>query len=176
MNNSKMHTLVQISLFAGLIAICSWITVPFQIPFTLQTFAVLLAAGVLGGRNGFFAVLVYILLGVLGIPVFSGGRAGLGALFDVTGGYIVGFLPCAYLSGILCEKTKRLVLMGLSMTAGMLCVYIFGCLWVYFGYLGADVHRSLLSVISVVVLPYIVPDAVKIFLAVLLSTKIKKHI
>ncbi len=176
MNNSKLRPLVQMSLFVGLMVICSWITVPFSVPFTLQTFAVFLAAGVLGGKKALAVVAVYILLGVLGVPVFSGGRAGIGALFDVTGGYIMGFLPCAYLSGVLCEKTKRPIFVGLSMLAGLLCIYVCAVLWICLQYTGADVQRGVLSVMSVAVLPFVVPDAVKITLAVLVSAKLKRHI
>ena len=176
MNSSKLRTLVQMSLFVGLMVICSWITVPFSVPFTLQTFAIFLAAGVLGGKKALAVVAVYILLGALGVPVFSGGRAGIGALFDVTGGYINGFLPCAYLSGILCEKTKRPIFVGLSMLAGLLCVYICGALWIYFNFSGVSHLRGFLPVLSSAMFPYIVPDMVKIFLAVLVSAKLKRHI
>ncbi len=176
MNNSKLRNLVQMSLFVGLMVICSWITVPFAVPFTLQTFAVFLASGVLGGKKALAVVAVYILLGIIGLPVFSGGRAGFGAFFDVTGGYINGFLPCAYLSGVLCEKTKRPIFMGLSMLAGLLCVYICGALWIYFNFSGVSYLESFLPVLSSATLPHIVPDMVKIFLAVLVSAKLKKHI
>ena len=172
MNNSRLRTLVQISLFAGLMAVCSWIAVPFQIPFTMQTFALFLASGVLGGKKSLAVVMVYILLGVIGLPVFSGGRAGVGALFDLTGGFIVGFLPCAYISGVLCEKTKRPTFMGLSMFAGLICHYIFAVLWICIVYGG----YGLTSAISLAILPFIVPDTVKIALAALVSAKIKKHI
>ena len=69
---SKTYDMVYIAVFAVLIAICSWISIPMTVPFTLQTFAVFLAVGVLGGKRGSLAVLIYILLGAVGIPVFAG--------------------------------------------------------------------------------------------------------
>lgn len=89
---SKTYDMVYIAVFAVIMAICSWISIPAQVPFTLQTFGVFVAVGVLGGKRGTLAVLVYILLGALGIPVFAGFQGGMGILLGTTGGYIVGFL------------------------------------------------------------------------------------
>lgn len=89
---SKTYDMVYIAVFAVLMAICSWISIPTVVPFTLQTFGVFLAIGVLGGKRGSLAVLVYILLGAIGVPVFAGFTGGIGILLRNTGGYIVGFL------------------------------------------------------------------------------------
>ena len=80
-----------IALFAVIIAVCSWISIPAAVPFTLQTFAVFTAVGVLGGKRGTLCVLVYLLLGAFGVPVFAGFSGGLGAVFGMTGGYLFGF-------------------------------------------------------------------------------------
>ena len=87
----KTHSLstldmAYIALMAVLMAVCSWISVPMEIPFTMQTFALFCALGLLGGRRGTIAVLVYILMGAIGLPVFSGFGGGLGRLLGVTGG------------------------------------------------------------------------------------------
>ena len=89
---TKTYDLAYIAIFAVLIAICSWISIPMTVPFTLQTFGVFMAVGVLGGKRGSLAVLVYILLGVIGVPVFAGFSGGLGILLNNTGGYSIGFL------------------------------------------------------------------------------------
>jgi biotin transport system substrate-specific component len=77
------------------------------VPITLQTFAVLLAGAVLGSYRGFLAVLLYLVLGAIGLPVFSGGAAGLAVLFGPTGGYLVGFLFAAAFCGYLVERMPR---------------------------------------------------------------------
>ena len=97
--STKMKTLdmAYIGLFAVVITICSWISIPTVVPFTLQTFAVFLAVAVLGGKRGTLSVIVYVLLGAVGLPVFSGFKGGIGVLLNTTGGYIIGFIFSALL-------------------------------------------------------------------------------
>ena len=87
----SVYDLVMVALFAALIAVCAWVTVPGSVPFTLQTMGVFLAVGLLGGKRGTLAVLIYILLGCVGLPVFAGFSGGIGVILGSTGGYIVGF-------------------------------------------------------------------------------------
>lgn len=88
----KTRELAFTGILAALIAVCSWISIPTAVPSTLQTFAVFLTLGLLGGRLGTLAVTVYLLLGAVGLPVFAGFHGGLGAFLGATGGYLVGFL------------------------------------------------------------------------------------
>ena len=96
---SRIRTadMAYIALFAVLMAVCAWISIPFAVPFTLQTFAVFAALAILGGRRGTLSVVVYLLLGAVGLPVFAGFKGGLAALLGTTGGYILGFLLTALL-------------------------------------------------------------------------------
>ena len=96
-SRSKTFDMVYIAVFAVLIAICSWISIPTLVPFTMQTFALFLAVGTLGGRRGTMAVLIYLLLGAVGIPVFAEFSAGMGVLLGNTGGYLIGFVFSALL-------------------------------------------------------------------------------
>ncbi len=172
MKLNKTKALGRIALFSALMSVCAWVVIPSAVPFTMQTFAVLLAAAVLGGRTAAVSVLVYIALGILGLPVFSGGRAGLGALFGATGGYIIGFLPCSYIAGKLCEKTKkRPILMSLSMLSGLLCDYIFGAVWFWLIYLQG---QSFAVAVTTGVLPFVATDILKIVLASLVAVKLQK--
>ena len=101
MSNRKIKDIVLISLFSAIIVICSLITIPSVIPFTLQTFALFTIIGILGTKKAFLSVLLYLLLGAVGLPVFSGFRGGIGHLFGVTGGYLLGFLLTTLISGTL---------------------------------------------------------------------------
>ena len=83
-SRSKTYDMVYIAIFAVLMAICSWISIPMSVPFTLQTFGVFLAVGVLGGKRGTLAIVVYVLLGAIGIPVFAGFTGGIGIILSNT--------------------------------------------------------------------------------------------
>ena len=124
--NQKLTT-KQIALIAmgvALITVCSWISIPATVPFTLQTFAVCLVTAVFGLRMGIWAVLCYILLGAVGAPVFSGFKGGFGALLGTTGGYIIGFLFTALIVGAAVKKWGRnMPVLILSMALGiLLCI------------------------------------------------------
>ena len=81
-----------IALMAVLMCLCTWIAIPAAVPFTLQTFAVFTAVELLGARRAFWSVAVYLLMGAVGLPVFSGMTGGFGVLLGQTGGYLWGFL------------------------------------------------------------------------------------
>ena len=163
-SKSKTYDLVYIAVFAVLMAVCSWISVPTAVPFTLQTFAVFMAVGVLGGRRGTMAVALYIILGAVGVPVFAGMTGGIGILTGTTGGYIVGFLFSALVMWAM-EKIpgKKSVIQILSMAAGLIVCYAFGTVW-------------FMAVLGWCVIPFIIPDIIKILLAYGLSRKLKKYI
>lgn len=172
---SKTYDIVYIGIFAVLIAICSWISIPTMVPFTLQTFGVFLAVGVLGGRRGSLAVLVFVLLGVIGIPVFSGFTGGIGILLNNTGGYIIGFIFSALLmwgmEKILGRKTWFL---ALSMVLGLVVCYAFGTVWFMMVYTRNVGAVGLATVLSWCVLPFVIPDLIKIIFALGLSKRLAR--
>ena len=173
----SVYDLVMVALFAALIAVCAWITVPGAVPFTLQTMGVFLAVGLLGGKRGTASVLVYILLGAVGMPVFSGFSGGVGRLLGTTGGYIIGFLVAAlamWAMEAIFGKAKR-VLPG-SMLLGLLLCYTFGTVWFLVLYTQTKGAISVASVLSMCVIPFILPDLLKIALALLLTSRLSKFI
>ena len=158
-------------------AICAWISIPGQIPFTLQTMGVFLAVGLLGGKRGTVAVLVYILMGAVGLPVFSGFAGGLGKLLGMTGGYIVGFLVSALLMWAMeaLFGSKKWVL-PVSMVVGLIACYAFGTAWFMVVYTSSKGAITLGAVLGMCVIPYIIPDAVKIAVALLLTKALKRFV
>ena len=163
---SKTYDLVYVSIFVVLIAVCSWISIPLTVPVTLQTFGVFIAVGLLGGKRGTLAVLVYILMGAIGIPVFSGFTGGIGILAGTTGGYIVGFLFSALLmwgmEKLFGKDTK--VLAG-SMILGLAVCYAVGTLWFMAVYAASSGPVGIFTVLGWCVFPFIIPDIAKIVLA-----------
>ena len=169
--------LAYIALMAALITICSWISVPFTVPFTLQTFGIFIAVGILGSRRGTLSVAVYIALGAVGIPVFSGFRGGIGVLFGATGGYILGFLPAAALAGWLISRMGRSIpRMALCMAAGLILCYIFGTAWFMLVYTRTSGGIGITTALSLCVFPFILPDAVKITLAAFIVHRIQNAV
>ncbi|MGN8888646.1 biotin transporter BioY [Blautia sp. HCP28S3_G10] len=174
---SKTYDIVYIAVFAVIMAICSWISIPTTVPFTLQTFGVFIAVGILGGKRGTLAVLVYIILGAIGVPVFSGFTGGVGILAGTTGGYIIGFLFSALVMWLM-EKIpgKRSVIQVISMIVGLIVCYAFGTAWFMIVYSRANGAVGLAAVLGWCVIPFIIPDLVKIAFAYVLSRKLKKYV
>jgi biotin transport system substrate-specific component len=131
---TELRKMVFASLFAALTAAGAYIQIPIPfspVPVTLQVFFVLLAGSMLKSKWGSLSMIVYTLLGVAGLPVFSGGSSGLGVLFGPTGGYIFGFIAAAFLIGKLAEEAERAGKSGfavnaLNMSAGILVIYALG--------------------------------------------------
>lgn len=174
---TKTYDLVYISVFAVIIAICSWISIPSAVPFTLQTMGVFVTLGLLGGKRGTIAVSIYILLGAIGIPVFSGFAGGIGVLIGKTGGYIVGFLFSALVMWGY-EKLfgrKKLVL-AISMITGLIICYAFGTLWFMFVYAKNTGAIGLWTVLGWCVFPFIIPDLLKIAMAMFLTNTLSRTI
>lgn len=172
---TKLNTadMAYIALFTVAIAICSWISVPATVPFTLQTFGVFLAAAVLGGKRGTLAVLVYLALGMAGVPVFAGFQGGMGCLLGSTGGYLIGFLFLALVmwAGERLSGGRRWAL-ALSMALGLLVCYAFGTAWFMAVYARTTGQIGLWTALSWCVFPFVLPDAAKLALALVLSRRL----
>lgn len=175
--SSKTMSIVYCGVFVALIAICSWISIPMTIPFTLQTFAVCLATALLGTKRGTVTVIVYILLGLVGVPVFSGFKGGPGALFGTTGGYIIGFIFTAIIVGLITDKFgKSVPVLAISMALGIIVCYVFGTIWFINVYTNTKEPVGIMTALSWCVFPYLIPDAVKIALAVFLTKRLDKFV
>lgn len=172
-NKTTLH-MVYTAMFAVIMAVCSWISIPTNIPFTLQTFAIFLAVGVLGGKLGTMSVAVYLLLGAVGVPVFAGFTGGIGVMLGVTGGYIVGFLFSALvmwlMEAILGKKTWVL---ALSMVIGLIVCYVFGTVWFVQVYSTGEESISFMGALGMCVVPYIIPDIIKIVIALAICKRVR---
>lgn len=166
-----------IALFAVGMAVCAWVSVPMAVPFTLQTFGVFLALGALGGRRGTWAVAVYLLLGAVGLPVFSGFQGGLGALLGATGGYLLGFLAAALVYWLVTAKlgTSRPA-EALAMALGLAVCYAFGTAWFLAVYARTTGPIGLAAALSWCVVPFLLPDLIKLALAAALSRRLGRFL
>jgi len=177
--SSSLRTLdlAYIALFAVLIAVSAWITVPLAVPFTFQTFSVFLTLMTLGGQRSLYAVLVYLLLGLAGLPVFSGFQGGPGALLGAGGGYLMGFPAAAllyrWLRPALGDSRHSDFLAAL---AGLLVCYALGTLWFWGVYAHSSGNIGLIAALSLCVFPFLVPDLMKLALAAALARRLKRHL
>ena len=153
------------SLFAALLAVCAWVCIPLgDTVLTLQTFGIFLCLLLLGGKWGSLSIAIYLMIGAVGLPVFSGFRGGIAQLLGVTGGFLWGFLAMGLIYWLLARFGKIPALI-----AGLAVCYSCGCLWFYL-YSGGGLGFILLRC----VVPYLIPDAIKLWLAVTLSRRLKK--
>jgi len=169
-----LREMILCAMMTALMVVCAWISIPTQVPFTLQTFAVFCTVFLLGGRSSFFSILTYIMLGAVGIPVFSGMKGGIGVLFGVTGGYILGFLFIALIYwGVQKVFGDHMVTNIAAALIGLLVCYAFGTAWFIHVYTDAiSIHK----VLKICVIPFIVPDLAKLAFAYVLTSKVKKQI
>lgn len=170
--NATIRNMICISLMAVVITLCSWLSVPTLVPFTMQTFAVFCALLLLGGRRATLAVALYLLLGAFGLPVFSGFRGGIGALLGPTGGYLLGFLLCALLYWLLSPRLGELV----PLILGLLLCYLFGTLWFVYVYTAGGKEISFGAALMLCVVPYLIPDTIKLLLAFVLTRRVRKAV
>lgn len=178
-NKIQTKDIAYIGIFTALIAVCSWISFPLPsgIPVTLQTFGVLLATGVLGGRRGTLAVTAYLLLGAVGAPVLAGFHGGIGSYLTPSGGYLVGFFFMALLMwGMERLAGQKKWALAVSMALGMAVCYAFGTAWFMVAYAQEQGAVGLLTVLGWCVFPYLIPDGVKLGLAFLLSGQLRRHV
>ena len=172
--------IVMIGAFAALMAVCSWISIPAPAPlapFTLQTFAVFYALEMLGGKHGLFAILSYVLIGLVGVPVFAQFTGGPAVLFGSTGGYIIGFIFSALVYWAL-ERVHGGKLWGriLALVLGLAVCYAFGTAWFMVVYARDNGAVGLMTALGWCVIPFIIPDLVKMALAMGISARLRRYV
>lgn len=170
-NQLKMWILS--ALFAAIIGILAQVTIPLPlVPITGQTLAVGLAATILGSRYGTLSVILYSFIGAIGIPVFSGMSGGFGVIVGPTGGYIVGFIPAAFITGVFLEKTSFTILKGMiANTMGMLVTLFIGTVWLKFA-----AEMTWTATFASGFLPFIIVGIIKAFLASWIGITVYKRL
>lgn len=166
--------LTRVSLFIAITIILSQIIIPINpVPISLSMIAVFLSGGILGWKRGTISQVVYILLGIAGLPVFAGFKGGLGIIFGPTGGYLVGYITTAFIIGFVLEKrqAKNVIIIMCSMVLGLISCYLLGTIWLAF-----VLHLGFVEALSIGVLPYIFGDLLKILLSAYLVKRLGRYI
>ena len=170
----KTKDMTLIAVMAALICVAGPLTIPVgPIPLSLATFAVYMAGSVLGRKKGTIAVGLYLLIGIIGVPVFSGFSGGFQKLAGVTGGYLVGYLPCAYLSGVGAEKRDSIGwwFHPLMMVSGTVLLYLVGTV-AFMLHTG----NALGAALSLCVIPFLPGDAAKIAATAFLTQTLRRAV
>lgn len=180
---NKTYNIVLESICAALITICSWISIQItDIPFTLQTFGIFLVLFTIGGKRGTISVIIYILLGLIGVPVFAGFKSGPAALIGPTGGFIIGFIFAGlayWLIDELCLKklknnaVRRILFSVIEGVIMEVILYVFGVIWFMDVYTRNTGDIGLTAVLTMCVYPFLIPDAVKLIAAA--SASVRTH-
>ena len=171
-NRAFIYDLVLIAISAALITVCSWISIPLgPVPFTLQTMAILAVMLTCGGRRGTISILVYLVMGACGIPVFAGFKGGVTSLIGPTGGFLVGFLIAGLIYWLL-EKlifkklmtstVKTWIFGAINSVIFEVVLYIVGVIWFMTVYAAKTGPIGLGAVMTMCVIPFIIPDIVKL--------------
>ncbi|MCL0064514.1 biotin transporter BioY [Dehalococcoidia bacterium] len=159
------------AMFAALTAVGAFIAIPIGlVPISLQTLFVHLAGALLGSHLGALSQLIYVLVGVMGLPVFAGGASGLGVLLGPRGGYLIGFVAGAYITGKLIEMREKpgFLWIAMSCVAGLAVIYILGVIQ-----LSVVAGLPLTRAIAVGVVPFLIGDAIKIIAATFITSKLR---
>lgn len=172
MTHKRITAMTEIALMAAVICILSpfSLTIPVSpVAITLGSFAVYLTAAILGWKRGTLSVLLYLMIGAVGVPVFSNFSAGVAKLAGPTGGYLIGYLPCAFLIGFLVERVAKKWIVPLALILGTAVLYLLGTLWLMY----SAGFPSFAAACAAGVIPYLPLDAVKIVLATAVSIPIR---
>ncbi len=176
-NRFSVKDLSCVAIFTALLTVCSWMSIPAAVPFTMQTFAVFLSMGLLGGRRGTMTVFVYILLAAAGAPVLSGFSGGLGALFGSTGGYVFGFLLSAlFLWGVEKIWGRGMKVFAISSFFGMVLYNLSGTLWYVWVYSKTQGPLDFITALLWCVAPFLLSDFLKIIFALSLTARLRPYI
>jgi biotin transport system substrate-specific component len=167
----KASTITRVALMAAVTAVAAQIAIPLPpVPFTLQVLAVILSGLLLGVRNGALAQAVYVLVGAVGAPVFSGFTGGLGHIFGPTGGYLISYPIAAAVAGLAAktvagDSRRRALWTGFFWgCAGLAVIYAFGATW-----LAVVLGLTPTEAIAAGVLPFVIYDLLKVGLALLVA-------
>ncbi|MCD4704116.1 MAG: biotin transporter BioY [Methanosarcinaceae archaeon] len=166
---SPVRKMVYASLFAAMTAVGAFMVIPLgPIPFTLQVLFVFMAGSMLKARWGMISMIIYVLLGVIGLPVFSGGASGFGVLIGPTGGYLFGFIVAAGLIGYFFEHNppSHIMVNIIYMLAGLIVIYVMGVVQLAF-----IARLDLTTAIALGAVPFLPADVIKAIVAAVISTR-----
>lgn len=178
MEKEKLHNIISAAIFAGIMAILSQFTFPIgPVPITLQSFVCAMAGGVLGRKWGAISIGVWLILGLMGIPILTMGKAGAGIFLSPVGGYYVGFVIMAWISGFRLAEKGHFLRQVSSAILGLVCCYALGLVWfVAYFHFGLGKDMPFWTALTLTVFPFVAFDLIKVVLGVICGTRIRQSL
>lgn len=173
LRTTNTYAMAVTALMTAVTCILAPLSIPIgPVPISLTNFAIYLSLYLLDWKKGTISYILYLLLGLVGLPVFSGFTGGIGKLAGPTGGYIIGFIPMAIIAGIVIDKyTEKWLLCLLAMIVGTIVCYALGTAW-----LAYEAKMDMMAALWAGVIPFIPGDLVKMALAILIAPKIRAQV
>lgn len=173
LRTTNTYAMAVTALMTAVTCILAPLSIPIgPVPISLTNFAIYLSLYLLDWKKGTVSYILYLLLGLVGLPVFSGFTGGVGKLAGPTGGYIIGFIPMAIIAGIVIDKyTEKWLLCLLAMIIGTIVCYALGTAW-----LAYEAKMDMMAALWAGVIPFIPGDLVKMALAILIAPKIRAQV
>lgn len=169
---NKTYSMTMTALVTAVLCILAPMSIPIgPVPISFTILVVYLSLYLLGWKLGTVSYLIYLLIGAVGLPVFSGFSGGLAKLFGPTGGYIIGFIPMTILAGLVIEKSRNLLFQFLAMFSGVAVCYAFGTAWFCF-----VMDTTVSAALALCVFPFIPFDLLKIIIALIIGPILKKRL
>ena len=171
MKKSNIQNLTLTALVAAILCVMGPLVIPIgMIPISLTNMVIYLAIILLDKKRATISVVIYLLIGFVGLPVFAGFTGGVGKLLGPTGGYLIGFIPMAVIAGLFIEKfPKKVAIHFVGMVLGTIVCYVFGTMW-----LAHQANMSFSAALAAGVIPFIPGDICKIIIAMIAAPQIKK--
>lgn len=169
MKKMNVVTMGLCALFAALSAVLSQISIPVEpVPINLTHVSIFIAAGLLGAKNGAVSQIIFVLIGAVGIPVFSGFSGGIGIILGPTGGFIIGYIGCTFVTGLIVDRFgKSIKVLIPAMYAGWVVTYVFGIIWYVY-----ITQSSFIAALLICVVPFIAGDIPKTILSAILVNRL----
>ena len=176
-NIQKLKTRILIALFSVILLICSRISIPYVIPFSLQSLGIFLTLGILGGKRGLLSILIYLALGLIGIPISATGEAGINLFLTPTAGYLIGWILCGILFWIIETKFgNRNKTRIIAFSIGTIVCYIVGTIWFVLICTHNNTTISVWTALCYCVFPFILFDIIKLLIANAITNKLHNKI